>query len=146
MRMQRHIDCNQKGVIIHLGDHDPSGVDMSRDISERINYTFGVNVVVERIALTMEQVREKNPPPNPAKTTDSRSAKYIDEFGNESWELDALEPSYLDRIIQDTINKYRDADAWDEATVREEKGRDELRLVSTYWDDAVSHTEELDQK
>lgn len=146
MRMQTYINNNQQGIIIHLGDHDPSGVDMSRDIWDRINNTFRVNVKVERIALTMEQVEEINPPPNPAKTTDSRSAKYIAEFGNESWELDALEPSYLDRIIQETINKYRDADAWGKATAREEKERDELRLVSTYWDDVVSHAQDLDQE
>ena len=75
--------------IIHLGDHDPSGIDMTRDIQERL-WMFGADVEVKRVALTMEQVQTYNPPPNPAKITDSRCGKYMEEFGDESWELDAL--------------------------------------------------------
>ena len=81
-------------MIIHLGDHDPSGIDMTRDIQERLQM-FGADVYVKRVALTMNQIGTYNPPPNPAKITDSRASKYIDEYGNESWELDALEPQVI---------------------------------------------------
>ena len=56
--------------IIHLGDHDPSGIDMTRDIQERLEM-FGADVYVKRVALTMNQVTTYNPPPNPAKITNS---------------------------------------------------------------------------
>jgi len=66
----------QNAVILYLGDHDPSGLDMIRDISKRVNemldyHAYSCQVVP--IALTMEQIKEHDPPPNPAKLTDSRS-------------------------------------------------------------------------
>ena len=51
----------------------------------------------------MPQIERYNPPPNPAKVTDTRAKAYIAEFGNESWELDALEP----RVIADLIQEAR---------------------------------------
>ncbi len=85
--------------VIHLGDHDPSGIDMSRDIFERLTMFAGTKVHVLRIALNMVQVKRYNPPPNPAKVTDSRFADYQKKFGDESWELDALEPRVLVDLI-----------------------------------------------
>ncbi len=97
-------------IILHLGDHDPSGVDMTRDIVDRMA-TFGVDLGVRRLALNMNQVEQYSPPPNPAKITDSRAAGYIDRFGNQSWELDALEPRVLRSLIDEHVRKYRDPDA-----------------------------------
>lgn len=55
------------------------------------------------IALTIEQIREYNPPPNPAKTTDPRSGKFIAELGKTSWEVDALRPEVLNQLLEDEI-------------------------------------------
>ena len=74
---------DMRSVILHLGDHDPSGVDMTRDIQERLAM-FGAATVVRRIALTYDQVQAYNPPPNPAKLTDSRCKAYIERYGDES--------------------------------------------------------------
>ena len=63
-------------TILHLGDHDPSGIDMTRDIAERLAL-FGAPVDVVRIALTMDQVAQYDPPPNPAKFTDARYGGYV---------------------------------------------------------------------
>lgn len=62
-RMQRWV--GQEPIIFHLGDHDPSGIDMTRDIQERLDL-FGANCEVNRIALTMDQIRAINPPPFPS--------------------------------------------------------------------------------
>lgn len=56
----------EKRIIIHLGDHDPSGIDMTRDIQERLEM-FGADVYVKRVALTMNQIQTYNPPPEPGK-------------------------------------------------------------------------------
>ena len=80
---------DQKPLILHLGDHDPSGVDMSRDIRERLELFMG-GVEFDRLALNMDQVQQYAPPPNPAKITDSRAVGYIAIHGDESWELDAF--------------------------------------------------------
>ncbi len=83
-RFKPWADAGQQVVILHLGDHDPSGIDMTRDIESRL-HIFGADVDMRRIALNMAQVRQYNPPPNPAKITDSRATKYIEEHGDESW-------------------------------------------------------------
>ena len=108
---QRFIKYEKMGkscVIIHLGDHDPSGIDMSRDIKERLKM-FGVHALIfRRIALNLDQITLYNPPPNPAKTTDSRYTSYIDKYGDESWELDALEPKVLHDLITKNVTEFMD--------------------------------------
>lgn len=86
------------GVILYVGDFDPSGEDMVRDIRERLAL-FRADVEVRKIALTIEQIRQYRPPPNPAKVNDPRAAKYIEEHGDRSWEVDALEPRVLRTVI-----------------------------------------------
>lgn len=124
---------NQTPVIIHLGDHDPSGIDMTRDIDDRLDL-FESPMEVKRIALNMDQVDEQQPPPNPAKMTDSRYEGYLMEFGDESWELDALEPSYLIALIGETISGLVDIDLWDEAVAREDEERDAMKDFAEGWD------------
>jgi hypothetical protein len=104
----------QNIIIIHLGDHDPSGIDMTRDLRERIALFSGYHVELERVALNMDQIEERKPPPNPAKTTDSRFADYRRNFGSDSWELDALPPSYLVELVESKISDYIDGVAWEE--------------------------------
>lgn len=98
---------HDKSIILHLGDHDPSGVDMTRDIQERLNL-FGAETEVNRIALTYEQVERYTPPPNPAKITDSRCKGYIEKYGDESWELDALKPTVIHDLIVETVDRLTD--------------------------------------
>jgi len=113
----RFIDHGQNSgksaYLIHLGDHDPSGIDMTRDIRERFKM-FGADVEVRRIALNMDQVEEYNPPPNPAKMSDSRVGNYIHNFGNSSWELDALKPEVLADLIETEIESLIDDDLYEE--------------------------------
>lgn len=109
---------DQDTLILHLGDHDPSGIDMTRDNQDRLSMFADVHrsdtVFVNRIALNMDQIDELNPPPNPAKTTDSRARDYIAKFGNESWELDALEPKMITSLIQANIDVIRDPELWEQ--------------------------------
>jgi hypothetical protein len=122
----------QDTVVIHLGDHDPSGIDMTRDIQDRLRL-FGAKTEVRRIALTMDQVDEFNPPPNPAKLTDSRVGGYLAEHGDLSWELDALDPATLDALIEAEILSWRDNRSWDESVARQERQRRLLRAAYQRW-------------
>lgn len=132
-RHQRYERQGQDVVVLHLGDHDPSGIDMSRDIQDRLSF-FGANTVVERIALNMDQVEEYGPPPNPAKLTDSRVEEYIARYGEESWELDALDPATLNALINEHIERYLNPSLYQDALNEESRGRDLLRGVSENWD------------
>lgn len=127
-------------IIIHLGDHDPSGIDMTRDIQERLNM-FGSDVYVKRVALTMNQINTYNPPPNPAKLSDSRCGKYIDQFGYESWELDALEPRVITDLITNEVTVFRDDAIYQEVCSKEEREKDELRMLENNYDRAVAFLE-----
>ena len=121
-------------IILHFGDHDPSGIDMTRDIEDRLEMFAKWGVTVERIALTMDQIDQYDPPPNPAKTTDSRFEAYLDEYGEDSWELDALEPSVLADLIREHVGYYRDDELWDAAVAKESNQREQLATVRDNFD------------
>lgn len=116
-------------VILHLGDHDPSGIDMTRDIQDRLDM-FNARTKVKRIALSMEQVKTYSPPPNPAKTTDSRYNSYIDEYGDESWELDALDPRVITSLIESHVNENTDQKLRDSFIEKQEVDRKKLQEIS----------------
>jgi hypothetical protein len=138
MRAIHATNNKQTPVVIHLGDHDPSGIDMTRDIKERF-LLFGAFTLVKRIALNMDQVEELSPPPNPAKLTDTRSQGYIEEFGESSWELDALEPKYMEDIIEAEIKKLIDMKLWKKAIRWEKEEKRNLTAVSENWSDVISN-------
>ena len=120
----------QRVAVIHLGDHDPSGMDMTNDNDKRLNMFARDEVELNRIALNMDQVKKYNPPPNPAKLTDTRCREYIRQFGPNSWELDALDPMTLQSLIISAVESYRDDDTWDAVIKREADERKELALLS----------------
>ncbi len=136
-RLIPYQQAGQECIILHLGDHDPSGIDMSRDIEDRLRI-FGCDAQVKRIALNMDQVQQYSPPPNPAKLTDSRAEGYIRKFGDDSWELDALEPNVISTLITDEVMSVRDLDRWKEATAVEEHGQEILKLCSKRWNDVAA--------
>lgn len=116
--------------IIHLGDHDPSGIDMTRDISERMEL-FEAYTEVHRIALNLDQINTYNPPPNPAKITDSRCSGYMKVYGDESWELDALNPKAIKDLIQSEIAVLTD---WDRLEVKREEEETQKKTLQKYAD------------
>lgn len=102
---------------------------MSRDIRERLE-TFGAHATLDRIALNMDQVEQYNPPPNPAKTTDSRYFSYISDYGTESWELDALDPRVLTELINEHVATVTDEAKRNIRLNQQEVGREKLREVA----------------
>jgi hypothetical protein len=142
MRLRNYIRGGQTPVVIHLGDHDPSGKDMTRDIFDRISLFAGQEIEVDRIALNMDQIQEYDPPPNPAKLTDSRARSYIEEFGDESWELDALEPRVISDLIEEAVLARRDADKFAAQLRQQNQARALLKAVSDNWDEVAAYVEE----
>lgn len=134
---------DQKTIILHLGDHDPSGIDMTRDIQDRLNlFCDGYCDLpeVKRIALNMNQIREINPPPNFAKISDSRYEEYVKEYGKDSWELDALPPEYIEDLITTQVeNHIYDTDEWKNSLEHVETSRKLLSEISNNYDKVVSY-------
>lgn len=139
---------NRIPVIFHLGDHDPSGIDMTRDIQERLDLFIGTDmamrrsrfsgVQIERLALNIDQINQYNPPPNPAKLTDSRSTVYIRDFGYESWELDALDPATISNLIETAVLRYRNEDTWYENRKIEDNNKILLDKTAKLWDSDIA--------
>lgn len=179
-RFLRYIKSGQRVVMLYMGDHDPSGIDMTRDHRDRLTDFItqdwldfhmdatGSSVMVRdiwtdmeryvaaqrgddptgapvfqvrRIALNMDQVEEYEPPPNPAKLTDSRVGGYLAEYGDESWELDALEPPVMAQLVRDQMDELLDQDAYDERVTQEDHERELLADAAARWDDVVEFLE-----
>lgn len=147
-RMRKYQNGGAQPVVLHFGDHDPSGIDMTRDIRERLAmFVCGSSgqqarvlssrraPTIERIALNMEQIEEYQPPPNPAKETDSRFEDYRQRFGDESWELDALEPKVLRKLIQDNVARFRNDAKWDTLLSAEKAEKSALAMACDQWED-----------
>lgn len=129
--LKRYLDIHkQTPVVLHLADHDPSGLDMTRDNIDRLSLYSELSTeyefIYKRIALNKDQIEKYKPPPNPAKISDSRSAEYIRNNGSSSWELDALDPDILIELIQDEISNYRDDKAWAEMVDQENSDKERL--------------------
>lgn len=138
-RMKSHSNNKQKNVVIHLGDHDPSGIDMTRDIFDRLemfaNLREGHEIEVRRLALNWDQIEKHKPPPNPAKMTDTRFKHYQELHGDESWELDALPPESITDLITDEIQSLIFQPTWDAAVMEEDKMKQQIEDVATRWDE-----------
>ena len=85
-------------VILHFGDHDPSG----RDAADKIEHTlreFAPEIDIEfcRLAVTPEQIETWRLPSWPTKTTDTRSKTWE---GGDSVELDAIEANLLRHLCE----------------------------------------------
>lgn len=186
-RIGRYLRGGQNVVILHLGDHDPSGIDMTRDIRERLDnfiltdwlyeqmsVATALNsdirrhieehleeerqfrgmpepattapLTIRRIALNMDQVEEYQPPPNFAKITDSRFAGYQEQYGDDSWELDALEPAVLVDLIQENIVANMDEETMGEARDRMEEERQHLTAMSDNYQAVVDFLAERDEE
>lgn len=121
-------------VVLYIGDHDPSGEDMVRDVRDRL-LEFGCPswLDVRKVALTWEQIEEFSPPPNPAKVTDSRAAAYIEKFGHSSWEVDAIPPPALDLLVRTTVNAYVDKPAMEKRITEENIIKAKIKSLGTFF-------------
>ena len=144
-RFIQKIQEGQRVVVFHFGDHDPSGIDMTRDIEDRIRmfarHDVGPkadsHIEIKRLALNMDQVRKYNPPENPAKTTDSRFTSYAAAFGGKSWELDALNPRTLSALVRDNVMSVCDKSLWEDIITAEATARGELRAIQVNYDEVI---------
>jgi hypothetical protein len=139
-RFARYIQKGQRPIVFHLGDHDPSGIDMTRDNRDRLTMFAGTPVMVQRLALNYQQIEELRPPENPCKMSDSRAGGYIqmmEEHGCDdpyvSWELDALEPTYIRDLISNNADKIRDEETWADSLSQEADEIRQLREVADAW-------------
>lgn len=115
----------QEEVILDGRDHDPSGLDMTRDLRERLELFVGGPIDMRRIFMNFDQVQEHNPPPNVAKETDVRldspmaddpdGLTYRERFGPLSWEMEAMPPRAIVAAIREAVEEIQDPELWQES-------------------------------
>lgn len=114
---------------------------MTRDLQERFDTFIQPEIplgdeemfTLDRIALSMDQINEKRPPPNPAKSTDARYKDYTRRFGSKSWELDALEPAYLNDLVERKIEDFIDPDKWKKREAEINHVKNKLAVTALQW-------------
>jgi hypothetical protein len=114
-RMASYIRNRLKGkptVVLYFGDFDPSGIDIERDLTERLGKYDAGDFKVVRVALKPDQIEKYSLPPMPVKKTDVRSPSFVASYGNESVELDALDPLVLKTLVASSIGAHIDLEAW----------------------------------
>lgn len=127
------LNSDPQALVLYLGDHDPSGLDIERSLGEAVDYfdggmygglpagigealrSFGLaggSPKITRVALTYDQVQQYGLLPNPTKKADSRSRSYVDRYGDQCWELDALDPATLRTLVTQAVERERDLGLW----------------------------------
>lgn len=140
----RFLRAERKGkncYLLYLGDQDPSGEDMVRDIEHRLDELWAT-VKVSKIAITMEQVQAYNPPPNPAKLTDPRAEDYILKHGVNSWEVDALPPAVLNAILTDELELLVDREKYEAQIELENADKKVMKTFATSCNKTVTKEKE----
>lgn len=130
LRLSKALKNGKTPVVLYLGDHDPSGLDMTRDIRDRLALFVGKPVDVKRLSLNKSQVDEYRLPPNPAKMSDSRANDYVEKHGRHSWELDALAPQVLAALVKKAVHRRLDQKLWNEDTILEDQHRKKLLVIA----------------
>ena len=83
-----------KVTVLYFGDFDPSGEDMVRSLEERLNF-FGVYPEIIKCALVLDDIKQYNLPSDFTKVSDTRSAAFVEKYGDLAVELDALPADVL---------------------------------------------------
>ena len=114
-------------TVLYYGDFDPSGEDMVRSLRERLAF-FGCEPEIVKCALTKDDVIRYNLPPDYTKKTDTRTAAFVDKYGDMAVELDALPADVLETSIRKNVERYLDMDALERVQLTEQ--RDKQRLLA----------------
>jgi hypothetical protein len=133
-RFENYLADGLTPVVLHLGDHDPNGLDMTRDNRDRLRLFAEQDIEVRRLALNLNQVERYALPPNPAKETDTRFSAYVENFATrECWELDALVPNVIADLIRAEILDLIDKRKWRKAEAKSRENRATLAAASLNW-------------
>ena len=132
-RIHRRAKAGQITRILYFGDLDPSGRAMLPTMMETLTREMDCEGLVEarHCALTPEQVEAYSLPTslNALKESDTRAAKYREQFGDLAVELDALPPPDLEAIVKASIRETLDLSELEAEREREVADGDALATL-----------------
>jgi hypothetical protein len=122
--------------VFYLGDHDPSGADIERDLISRMLHHMGDDIgdfEVERLAIFRSDIKAFRLPPLKIKDSDSRASSFRRTHGTQCVELDALPPDELRRRLRVAIEGLIDTDLWNRAIAVEKVELASIRATADMW-------------
>jgi hypothetical protein len=127
-------------VALYVGDYDPSGMFMSeQDLPRRLSDYDGDHIEVKRIALTRAHVRSLPSFLARDKRKDPRYKWFVNNYGDDCWELDAMDPNDLRACVKLEVEKLIEPVAWKRCEVVNEAEQESLRTVLDRWKEAKRH-------
>lgn len=111
---ERYFDSGKDTLVLFIvSDFDPDGETIAESYARSMRDDFGVDIHAVKVALTYEQTKELDlPPALPAKETSSTYRAFEERYGSASWEVEALDPGTLQRLLRDAIDSTLDVDAF----------------------------------
>lgn len=131
-------------VIFYISDFDPAGDAMPVAVARQIEYwshklEAGVNIKLQPIALTRDQVIKYQLPRIPIKSSDLRRQNFEDRRGEGAVELDALEalhPGEVARTLKEAADPYRDLELENNLYNAEYQA---IQDINWQWDAAIQN-------
>jgi hypothetical protein len=132
--LERYGDFGQETILLHLGDHDPSGVSIHECMSEDLeafceNRGEGELIEVWRVAIRPQQIRAYGiaTTPDEIKPTDSRSRAFIERGLEPAAQLEAIPPETLVAVVRQAVESALDLDVLATSRERERLERDQVQ-------------------
>lgn len=142
-RAIRHIDNGYLVKIFLLSDLDPSGWFMLQDVTERLAEIVGEDyadsIEVVRLGLNIEHARSMKLVPNSAKLSDNNAPAFIEMFGPQSWELDAVPSEVIAGWIDKALLGIIDMPAYQARKRKQKLGRQICAQVGERWDEVLEY-------
>jgi hypothetical protein len=130
--------CTKPLIAFYVGDYDPSGMFMSEvDLPRRIA-EYGGTVQLHRIALLQSDLAGLPSFPAETKAGDARHRWYVERYGTQCWELDAMPPPLLRERVREVIERHIDWAAWERAVEVERAEVESMRQFHAAWSASIS--------
>jgi len=121
----RDFDRMEKKIhVYYIGDHDPSGLAIEQSCIEKIREITDADFAWERIAVLPEHFDEFKIRPLKPKRNDTRYAAFVDEYGPDCAEVEAIPAPALREIVEDAILEHIPVDEWERLQKIEEVERE----------------------
>ena len=131
-RARKVIEAGQRPVILHIGDHDPTGERIPHSIKKALREHHQLDDVhIERVALTVDQIKQYNVPASfeAVKASDPNYRWFREQGWNTAAEVDALHPAVLKESIENALVRYLDTDDMIEQQRIEKRERKTLKKL-----------------
>jgi hypothetical protein len=132
----RYEDFGQETILLHLGDHDPSGVSVYESMEEDLeafcgdyDEATGDLIEVRRVALTPGQIADLGitTTPDEIKPSDSRSRSFIARGLEPAAQLEAIPPDTLSAVVRQAVESTLDLDVLRASREQERLERDQVQ-------------------